>query len=89
MSFFDLTQAELKGIFLLAKTLKEKIGERYGALDFNIGINDGKNAGRSVDHLHIHLIPRYKGDVQNPTGGIRHILEKNREFMKEIIEHKV
>jgi histidine triad (HIT) family protein len=42
--------------------------------DFNLGINDGRNAGRTVDHLHIHIIPRYEGDVPDPVGGVRHII---------------
>jgi histidine triad (HIT) family protein len=42
--------------------------------DFNVGINDGRNAGRTVDHLHIHIIPRYEGDVPDPVGGVRHII---------------
>src|SRR5690606_37423170 len=38
--------------------------------DYNIGLNKGKNAGQTIDHLHIHIIPRFKGDVKNPIGGI-------------------
>jgi histidine triad (HIT) family protein len=41
---------------------------------YNIGVNDGEAAGRTVHHLHIHLIPRFPGDVADPVGGIRHII---------------
>lgn len=41
---------------------------------FNIGINNGTDAGQTISHCHIHLIPRRKGDVDNPRGGIRHII---------------
>lgn len=42
--------------------------------DFNIGINDGRNAGRTIDHLHIHIIPRYEGDVSDVVGGVRNVI---------------
>ena len=41
---------------------------------YNIGINEGEVAGRTISHLHIHIIPRFKGDVKNPIGGIRNII---------------
>ncbi len=41
---------------------------------YNIGVNDGRAAGRVVDHLHLHVIPRYLGDLKDPTGGIRNII---------------
>lgn len=41
---------------------------------FNYGINDGKLAGRTIDHLHIHVIPRYEKDMADPTGGVRHVI---------------
>ncbi len=64
---------------------------------FNVGVNIGKDAGQSVFHVHIHLIPRRKGDVENPIGGVRNIIpgthyqdvekipnSESREAMKEI-----
>lgn len=41
---------------------------------YNFGINDGEATGRTVHHLHLHIIPRFKGDVQNPAGGVRHLM---------------
>jgi len=41
---------------------------------FNVGVNDGKDAGQTVLHCHIHLIPRRKGDVADPRGGVRHVV---------------
>ena len=43
---------------------------------YNIGINEGRAAGRTVDHLHIHIIPRFFGDVEDPTGGVRNVIPK-------------
>ena len=43
------------------------------AAGFNIGVNEGMAAGQTIEHLHIHLIPRYEGDVEHPRGGVRNI----------------
>jgi len=47
---------------------------------YNIGINDGRSAGRTVDHLHIHLIPRYSGDMKDPTGGVRYVIPEKGNY---------
>lgn len=60
--------------FLLLEQAKEKIVHRDSTVTgFNVGINDGRDAGQTVMHCHIHLIPRRKGDVTDPRGGIRHV----------------
>ena len=73
-SFFDLTGAELNAIYDLAKVAKQVIDDKYQPDAFNVGVNDGEAAGRTVHHVHVHLLPRYAGDVPNPRGGIRHII---------------
>lgn len=73
-SFFDLTGAELNAIYDLAKVAKQVIDDKYQPDAFNVGVNDGEVAGRTVHHVHVHLLPRYAGDVPNPRGGIRHII---------------
>ena len=73
-SFFDLTSAELNAIYDLAKVAKQIIDDKYQPDAFNVGVNDGEAAGRTVHHVHVHLLPRYAGDVPNPRGGIRHII---------------
>lgn len=50
---------------------------------FNIGINDGAAAGQTVPHCHIHLIPRYKGDVKDPRGGVRWVLPEKADYWSE------
>ncbi len=47
---------------------------------YNFGINDGREAGRTVDHLHWHIIPRYKGDMEDPTGGVRHVIPEKGNY---------
>lgn len=75
VSFFDLKNEEVIELFSLMKKAKEIIQKEYSPDGFNIGINDGEAAGRTIHHLHIHLIPRYKGDVEKPRGGIRHLIK--------------
>ena len=73
-SFFDLSDSELLQFFDLLQKAKIIIQKKYFPDAFNIGINEGKEAGRTVHHLHVHIIPRYAGDVENPRGGIRNII---------------
>jgi len=73
-SFFDFTDEEAVQLFDLIKKTKNIISKKYKPDGFNIGINEGEAAGRSIHHLHVHIIPRYIGDIENPRGGIRHII---------------
>jgi len=73
-SLFELTDNELVQLFDLLKKVKDIIQDKYSPDAFNIGINEGEEAGRTIHHLHVHIIPRYKGDVENPRGGIRHVI---------------
>ncbi len=73
-SFFDLNKNDLSLLFDLIKKTKEIVVDKYNPDAFNIGINEGVAAGRTIHHLHVHLIPRYKGDVKNPIGGVRHVI---------------
>ncbi|WP_220668301.1 HIT family protein [Pseudarthrobacter phenanthrenivorans] len=73
VSFFDLTQAEVKDLYALAQRIRDWQESQYKPDGYTIGINDGAAAGQTVGHLHMHIIPRWHGDVPNPTGGIRRI----------------
>lgn len=74
VSFFDLKIEEVQKVFSLMNEIKDTIQKIYSPDGINIGVNDGIAAGRTVHHLHIHLIPRYRGDVPDPRGGVRHII---------------
>ena len=50
---------------------------------FNIGSNTGKVAGQSINHCHIHLIPRREGDVENPQGGIRGVISSKQHYIRK------
>jgi diadenosine tetraphosphate (Ap4A) HIT family hydrolase len=74
VSFFDLTRRELDDAFALLKKARHEIAQMASDPDgYTIGVNEGEAAGRTVDHLHIHVIPRRKGDVDDPRGDIRRI----------------
>lgn len=80
-SFFELTAEEVSDIYALLGQVRFDIWEHYAAPDgFTIGINEGKAAGRTIDHLHIHLIPRRHGDVENPRGGVRAIIPQKGSY---------
>ncbi len=74
-SFFDLKDEEFVDLYYIIKELKKTLDEQFNAQGYNIGVNEGKSAGRTVEHLILHVIPRYNGDVINPQGGIRNILK--------------
>ena len=76
-SIFDLSDEKYSDCFELLKNLKILIEEKFQCQGFNIGINNGITAGQTVYHAHIHVIPRYKNDMENPRGGIRKIFPNN------------
>ncbi|HPA77226.1 MAG TPA: HIT domain-containing protein, partial [Kiritimatiellia bacterium] len=74
-SFRELTEDEWLSVHKLAKKLSARLLEQDKTIDgFNLGINDGKAAGQTIFHAHVHLIPRRKNDVENPRGGVRHVI---------------
>lgn len=74
-SYFDLGQAEINACTQLLNAAKSKLeNEDKSITGFNVGINNGESAGQTIFHCHIHLIPRRDGDIDNPRGGIRHII---------------
>ncbi|MBP2340148.1 diadenosine tetraphosphate (Ap4A) HIT family hydrolase [Saccharothrix coeruleofusca] len=73
-SYFDLTEQEAAEAYEITKQAQRMLDAKYHPAGYTIGINEGRAAGRTVDHLHIHLIPRYEGDVADPRGGVRHVL---------------
>ena len=75
VDYFDLTTEELVGCDSLLREVRESILKIDESVEgFNIGMNAGKVAGQTVFHCHIHLIPRRVGDVENPRGGVRHLI---------------
>jgi diadenosine tetraphosphate (Ap4A) HIT family hydrolase len=79
-TFFDITQEEQHAMFELLKKSKQYIDKKYKPTGYNIGFNCGEDAGQSVMHVHLHLIPRYHGDVENPRGGIRGVIPAKKNY---------
>ena len=81
--FFDLTQEEVAACMSLIQQEKELIDAEFKPDGYNIGVNVGPAAGQSILHVHIHIIPRYKGDVENPQGGVRHVIPGKAHYTRK------
>ncbi len=79
-SYFDLTKPEKKAVDQLILISKKHLDETYKPDGYNIGINEGVYAGQTILHCHIHMIPRYQGDVSNPEGGIRGVIPARQKY---------
>ena len=79
-TFFDMTEDEKISMFNLVDKAKELLDKKYKPDGYNIGINCGSAAGQSVMHMHLHLIPRYKGDVPNSRGGVRGVIPSKQNY---------
>ena len=79
-TIFDTTVEEQDAMFDLLRKAKEYVDNEFHPTGYNVGFNCGEDAGQSVMHVHLHLIPRYHGDVENPRGGIRGVIPKNKEY---------
>lgn len=60
--------------------LKDQLDKEYHPHGYNIGANCGEVAGQSVMHLHVHLIPRYQGDTEDPKGGVRGVIPSKQKY---------
>ena len=80
LNYFDLTLKEQTACWIVAKKVKTILQEKYNPDGFNVGININEVAGQTISHCHIHIIPRYKGDVENPKGGIRGVIPSKKEY---------
>ncbi len=79
-SFFDATEAERHSLMALLDEAKRRAAAEFAPDGFNLGINDGAAAGQTVPHLHIHLIPRFAGDVPDPRGGVRWVIPDKADY---------
>ena len=78
--WWDINLEEKIAIFNLLDEAKMIIDQKYNPDAYNIGMNLGEEAGQSIMHLHVHLIPRYRGDVENPRGGVRGIIPEKQNY---------
>ena len=82
-SFFELTEDERKSAFELVGRAKEKLDSDLHPDGYNLGLNVGMAAGQTIMHAHIHLIPRYQGDVPDPRGGIRFVIPQKANYWSQ------
>lgn len=79
-NYFELTEEECLAIQALLKIVKDTVEEKFHPDGYNIGVNVNEAAGQSVFHVHMHLIPRYIGDVENPKGGVRGVIPNKQKY---------
>ena len=81
-SYFELTNREREAMNIMLQFVKKEVENRFHPDGYNIGINVNEAAGQSIFHVHMHLIPRYEGDVANPRGGVRGVIPDKQNYPK-------
>ena len=82
--YFDLNKEEINDLDEILKNQKKELKEIDKEISaFNVGVNIGKDAGQSIMHCHIHLIPRRKGDVEDPRGGVRGVIPEKQKYKRK------
>jgi diadenosine tetraphosphate (Ap4A) HIT family hydrolase len=79
-SLFDLSEEEQAAVWRLVALVRAKLKDELKPDGFNVGVNDGPAAGQTVMRAHVHVIPRRKGDVADPRGGVRWIMPKKAQY---------
>ena len=80
--FFKLTPEEQAAVWDLVQVSQARLATKHHPDGFNVGLNDGEAAGQTVPHPHVHVIPRYKGDVPDPRGGVRWVVSQKAVYWK-------
>lgn len=79
--YFDLTPEEHEAVHMLLASQRESIQKADNTVTgFNVGVNCGTDAGQTIFHVHVHLIPRRKGDMENPKGGVRGVIPAKQGY---------
>lgn len=81
-SWFEATTDERAALVALLDEVKQDLDRRFSPAGYNIGINAGEAAGQTVMHLHVHLIPRFRGDVDDPRGGVRFVIPERGNYRR-------
>ena len=81
-TWFDATPEEQRELMATIDVARENILARFSPDGFNLGVNIGEVAGQTIFHLHLHVIPRYRGDVEDPTGGVRNVIPAKCNYLK-------
>ena len=78
--YFDMTPAEQTAVMELVGQGKALLDQKLKPDGYNVGINSGSAAGQTVMHAHVHLIPRYRGDTDDPRGGVRAVIAEKQKY---------
>ena len=78
--YFSLTEDEVMAIQIMLREIKTKLDADLSPDGYNVGINVNEAAGQTVFHVHVHLITRFKGDVENPRGGVRGVIPDKQKY---------
>ncbi len=78
--FFQTTEEEKAAMLSLLDRAKHHVDAEHAPAGYNVGINVGAAAGQTVMHLHLHLIPRYHGDLERPRGGVRGVIPSRQSY---------
>jgi diadenosine tetraphosphate (Ap4A) HIT family hydrolase len=82
-SIFELSPSEYSQLWECVRQVRQLLVTEWQPAGFSIGVNDGSAAGQTVNHAHIHIIPRYHGDRQDPRGGVRWVLPEKAKYWDE------
>ncbi len=78
--YFDMTPEEKTAVMELVGQGKALLDQKLKHDGYNVGINSGSAAGQTVMHAHVHLIPRYRGDTDDPRGGVRAVIPEKQKY---------
>lgn len=81
-TWWEANPEEHAAVFALVRFVRDKIDGLHSPAGYNIGFNDGEAAGQTIPHLHVHVIPRYRGDVPDPTGGVRGVIPRQANYLE-------
>ena len=82
--YFQATAEEKVAVWTLVYEMKAIIDRDYSPDGYNVGVNIGEAGGQSVPHIHIHMIPRYTGDMENPRGGVRGVIPHKQKYARKV-----
>lgn len=81
--YFDLPNQSKRDLWIMVELVKDSLDLLYEPDGYNIGMNIGQAAGQTVEHTHIHVIPRYIGDMKDPRGGVRGVIPRKRKYKEK------
>jgi diadenosine tetraphosphate (Ap4A) HIT family hydrolase len=77
---FDLTASEIGDVLQLVRSVRKRVDRTLQPAGYNVGVNVGRDAGQTVMHVHVQVIPRYRGDSDDPRGGVRGVIPGKAQY---------